>query len=245
MRYATILILTAALALASCQNKTQDQPADGAKSEQTSTPKKKKNIIRQRLSIPSDFNYITNLGSVDIIYTPGNFSIEAEGDSATLSYLRTTFDSNLLTVCIQSDANADLNKYGNTSNVKLYISCPQLACVSVCGNGGFESQATWRGEDIQIGVLGSGSLKLADVECTTFSLQSNDVGSVSIAHLKADDAVLMSVSSAHIEADVDVNNLTVFNEGQQTMKLTGKAQNTIVKNRKDPNLQLDVKSPLH
>lgn len=243
MRYGTILTLAAAFVLVSCQNKKNEEISQtvGTPSEQKVV---KKNIIKKRISILSDFTYLTNLGCIDIIYTPGNYSIEVEGDSTTLTYLTTIFDSNLLTVSIKGDNNTGLNVYGNTSNVKMYISSPKLECVSVCSNGGFESQATWRGEDIQVGVLGTGAVNLASVECTTFSLQSSDMGPVKIANLKADDAVFMSTNSSTIEANVDVKNLTVINEGKQTIKLTGQSQNTIVKNKKDPNLHLDLNTPI-
>lgn len=243
MRYGTILTLAAALMLASCQNKKNEEggQTDETTSEQTVV---KKNIIKKRINILSDFNYLTNLGCIDIIYTPGNYSIEVEGDSTTLTYLSTVFDSNLLTVSLKGDANTGLNVYGNTSNVKMYISCPSLECVSVCSNGGFESQATWRGDNLQVGVLGTGAVNLATVECTTFSLQSSNTGPFKIANLKADDAVFMSTSSSTIEANVDVKNLTIINEGKQTMTFKGQALNTLVKNKKDPNLHLDLNIPV-
>lgn len=195
-----------------------------------------RNIIKKHISIPHDFSYITNLGSIDIYYTQGNFSIDVEGDSTMLNYLTTNFDSNLLTVNIKTDNNPELNPYGNTSNVKMYISCPDLKCVSICGNGCFESQATWRTEDLQIGVLGTGKLKTGRIECTTFSLQSSKIGSINISDLIAEDANIYSTSAANIEVNMHVNNLTVINEGKQHLHLTGEAANTIIKNPNDPNL---------
>lgn len=243
MRYRTIATLTALLLFVSCQNTTNKELQQTKGNENEQSDKSQKNIIRKRIIIPSEFDYLTNLGCVDIIYTQGNYSIEVEGDSAMVSYLEANFDSNLLTVSIKSDGNFDLNPYGNTSNVKMYISSPDLKCVSVCSNGCFESQATWRSEDIQLGMIGTGSMKLANVECTTFSLQSTDRGSFTVANLKADDAAIFSTSTARIEADVNVNNLTILNEGKQTMKLTGTASKVLIKNPKDPNLTMEVTTP--
>lgn len=243
MRYGTIATLTALLLFAACQHTTKKEQ-EQLKGAETGQPvKSPKNIIRKHISIPSEFNHLTNLGCVDIIYTQGNFNIEVEGDSTMVNYLQANFDSNLLTVSIKSDGNSDLNPYGNTSNVKMYISSPDLRCVSVCGNGNFESLGTWRNEDILLGMIGTGSMKLAKVECTTFSLQSTDGGSFTIANLKADDAAIFSTSTARIEADVNVNNLTVLNEGKQIMKLTGTASKLLVKNPKDPNLTMEVTTP--
>ena len=235
MKYGFLITLSALFLLGSCRNTPTLQEGKTAQ-EQTNPDKAKRNFVRRYINIPQDFNYIINLGSIDIIYTQGNFSVEVEGDSATLHFLHTDFDSNLLTVSIGNDGNTDYNFFGNTSNVKMYISCPDLKCVSICGNGSFASQATWRTEDLQLGVLGTGALKIGKVECTTLSIQSSDIGDISIADLHAEDATIYSRSSAHIDLNVDVNNLTVLNEGSQTITLTGSAHKVYVKNSKDPNL---------
>ena len=242
MKYGIIITFATLLVLGACRRST---PANEVKSDNKSTEKKeqrKQNIIKKRISIPFDFSYITNLGSVDIIYTQGNYGIEVEGDSATLNYLTAEFDSNILTVNLQTDNNTDINIYGSTNTIKMYVSAPELKCVSVCGNGSFESQATWRAENIQLGVLSTGSMKIGRVECTTFDLQSTDIGNIDITDLQAEDATLYSRSSATINANVNVKNLIVINDGKQTMKLTGKAQNVRIKNPNDINLFNEVKS---
>ena len=233
MRYSIITTLSALLLLSACR---PSSPAQDKPSAESSTSVKKQNIIRKHVNIPSNFSYITNLGCIDIIYTQGDYSIEVEGDSTTLNYLDTTFDSNLLVVSLQTDRNTDANVYGHTSNVKMYVSCPDLQCVSICGNGGFESPSTWRTENLQLGVLGSGKLKTGKIECTTFSLQSSQTGSIDIGELHAEDASLYSMSDANINMNVYVNDLTILNEGKQHLHLTGKATSTHIKNPNDPNL---------
>ncbi|MBO4673975.1 MAG: DUF2807 domain-containing protein [Bacteroidaceae bacterium] len=241
MKYKLIMAASLVVLMGACRNASpssdgQDEQQPKAKAE------KKKNIIRRNINIPQDFTYLTNLGSIDVIYTQGNYNVEVEGDSTTLNYVKADFDSNLLTVSIQNDGNQDYNFYGNTSNVKMYVSCPDLQCVSVCGNGGFTSQATWRTENLQLGVLGKGSMNIGKVECTTFSLQSTDVGDINITDLHAEDAAIYSRSSAHINLNVNVDVLTILNDGSQTMKLTGKANKTLIKNPNDKNLVNELKS---
>lgn len=237
MKYGFIITLASLLLLGSCRQSSAPK-ADGrnstTKSEKPAT--REQNIIKKHISIPFDFSYITNLGSVDIIYTQGNYSIDAEGDSALLNYLVTEFDSNVLTVNVQTDNNTDFNKFGSTSNIKLYVSAPNLKCVSVCGNGSFESEATWRTEDLQLGVLSTGKMNIGKVECTTFNLQSTDIGDITLTDLHAEDATIYSRSSANINANINVKNLVVINDGKQKMKLTGKAQNVAIKNPQDLNL---------
>ena len=142
----------------------------------------------------------------------------------------------MLTVNVQTDNNTDFNKFGSTSNIKLYVYAPNLKCVSVCGNGSFESEATWRTEDLQLGVLSTGKMNIGKVECTTFNLQSTDIGDITLTDLHAEDATIYSLSSANINANINVKNLVVINDGKQKMKLTGKAQNVAIKNPQDLNL---------
>ena len=241
MKQGIIITLAALFLLAACRRAKTENEEHSSKKNIEKAETREQNIIKKRISIPFDFSYITSLGSVDIIYTQGNYSIEVEGDSAVLNYLKAEFDSNLLTVSLQSDNNSDINLFGNAGNVKMYVSAPTLKCVSICANGSFESQATWRGEDIQVGVLGTGSMKLGKVECTTFSLQSTDIGDINVTDLHADDATLYSCSSANIDVNMDVKNLVVINEGTQKFHLKGKAGNVMFKKPNDMNLTNDLK----
>ena len=229
-----------AFVLTACSNPSADNKSQASAVQNTPSATSPRNVIRKHISIPRDFSYLTNMGCVDIIYTQGNYSIDVEGDSALLEYLQTNFDSNLLTVSMLSDSNVDINRYGNTSNIKMYISCPTLQCVSICSNGGFESQATWKVENLQLGVLGTGAMKLGHIECTTFDLQSTDRGPISIEEVKAEDATIYSRSTADIEVRVDVNNLTVINDGKQNLHLTGKARNQYIKNPKNEGLKNEI-----
>lgn len=244
MKYGTTIAFATLLVLASCRHATTNQPEEKTAEKPAKTAEAKRNIIKKHISIPSDFSYITNLGSVDIVYTQGNYSVDVEGDSVMLEYLETNFDCNLLTVSIKSDSNTDINFYGNVSHVKMYVSCPDLKCVSICGNGSFESEATWSTDDLQLGVMGSGFMKIGKVECTTFSLQSTNVGNTSISELHAEDATIYANSSASIDVDMDVKNLTLVNEGTQPIKLTGMATNVFIKNPKDPHLTNELEKRL-
>lgn len=237
MNYRLILSVASLLMLAACNNTTQ-QPQEQAEQEPSA---QQRNIIKKLLPIPQEFSYLTNLGSVDIIYTQGSaYSIEVEGDSALLEHLQTNFDSNLLTVALATDSNQDINLYGHTNDVRMYISCPELKVVSICGNGGFESTSTWQADELQVGVLGTGELMLGEIDCNTFNLQSTDRGNISISHLHASDAVIYSRSSADINLCVDVKDLTILNDGTQKIWLTGKATNLQVAKPDDPNFRNEL-----
>ena len=225
--WAILSILTA------CNNPVQ-RPNEQSGDDDTSQEKVKK-IVRRQLGTLKDFTHLTNLGSVNIIYTQGDYNMEVEGDSVLLQYLTTSFDSNLLTVSMRTDGNRDINLYGNASNVTMYLSCPNLKCVSICGNGGFESIGKWSGDDIEVGILSTGTMRLDSIECNTFGMQSTSVSNISITNLKANEATVMTRANATIEMDVDAEELTVLNDGKPTMTLTGRAVNLLIKNPQDEN----------
>ncbi|MBQ6965360.1 MAG: DUF2807 domain-containing protein [Bacteroidaceae bacterium] len=221
--------------LTACYNKTSEHSTEGTAQPSKKSKATRNHVIRKHIIIPHDFSYLTNMGSIDVIYTQGNYNIEVEGDSTLISYLETNFDSNLLTISLPTESNVDINLYGNTSNIRMYLSCPDLKCVSICGNGNFECPTNWHTEDLQLGALGTGMMNLGNIECSTFSLQSTSIGDVTINNLKAEDATIYSRSSAHISAHVDLKNLLIYNEGSQTIHLTGKAQKLLLNRPDDPN----------
>ncbi len=239
-KYITYIVCGACVLLGSCRPATPEKSPSGKESAPAEAKQPKRNIVRQHIAIPSTFTHITNLGSIDIIYTQGDFNIDVEGDSAMLGYLNTTFESNLLTTNIYTDNNPDINLYGSKSNIKMYISCPDLQCVSICGNGGFTSKGTWETENAQIGVFGSGALKLENVQCSTFKLESGETGAIRIKHLQAEDASIYSHSPASIDADLNVKRLSIFNVGTGTIHLTGHAQQTMTQHPDDPKLKLEL-----
>lgn len=242
MKHKIIGILATLCVLASCNRTSPKQEAENnGDSEHKSVRIRKENIVRRQLGTLKEFTHLTNLGSVNIIYTQGDYSMEVEGDSMMLQYLTTSFDSNLLTISMRSDGNRDINLYGNTSNVTMHLSCPDLQCVSICGNGGFESKGMWKGDGIEVGALNTGTMRLDSVECSTFSLQSTDVSLISIASLKANEATIMTRTNATVEINADAEDLTVINDGKPKMTLTGKAANLLIKNPNDENLVNKIK----
>lgn len=230
MRHKIFTILATLSVLAACNSTAPKQEGESGAG---STDRRPANVVRRPLNTLKEFTHLTNLGSVNIIYTQGDYSMEVEGDSTMLQYLVTSFDSNLLTVSMRSDGNKNINLYGNTSNVTMYLSCPNLKCVSICGNGGFESIGKWRGDDIEMGILSTGAMRLDTIECNTFSMQSTSVSIVSIANLKAQEATIMTRTNATVDMNVDVNDLNILNDGKPKMTLAGKATNLLIKNPKD------------
>ena len=84
-------------------------------------------------------------------------------------------------------------------------------------------------------------MKIGKVECTTFNLQSTDIGDITLTDVQAEDATLYSCSSANIDVNINVNNLMVINEGTQKLHMKGKASRVVIKNPNDVNLINDLK----
>lgn len=234
--FATIALMT------SCNGGTSNPQQNTATETAENAPAKERKIIRKKLLTTSSFTNIINVGSIDIIYTMGENRLEAEGDSVLINHIEANFDSNLLTVGLTGDSNTDINRYGKTNNVKLYVSCPSLQCVSICGNGGFKQEGKWTSaEEIQVGVLGTGSITLGDIEAPSFRLEATDIGPVTINHLKADKAIFNCRAVTSITADLDVHDLIVFNACSPKIEFTGHADKAEFEAPRDNNLINNLK----
>lgn len=199
-----------------------------------------KHTIEKEYIVLSPFTYITNLSSVNIAYKQGDYAISACGDSATLSHLQCHFDSNLLTVNIASDNNSDYNYFGTTTNVWLTVSAPQLECFSLCANGSFSTCGTVNAENLEIGVLGTGSVLLDSISCSELKIHSSDMGKIHFNHIQANDMSILSKADADINGDIEVKQLSIINKGKQRITLTGKAESIYVHDKDDSNLQLSL-----
>ena len=240
MKLHLIIPCIAIALLASCKQGKQQGTTDkeqGARSEEQTT----RNVVKKKLHVVKEFTHLTNLSGVDIIYQQGDYYMELEGDSTLLEVLGLNFDSNLLTISMPTDANMDINAYGNSSHMKMRLSCPDLRCVSICGTGNFESHGTWRSNDIQLGVFDRGSLTLDSVECTTLSMQSNAKGAIAATNVKADEATVLGGGLGSIDLHLDVKEFVLLNDGKQKINLSGKAEKLLIRNQNDPNLTNNIK----
>lgn len=232
------LPIAALIALASCNGKKADNTTDSSASSAAEAQEPTKELIEKEIFVGSQFSYITNLSSIKIVYTQGDYHISAIADSITLSHLQLQFDSNLLTVNLGHDNNRDYNIYGTTTDITLNVSSPRLDCVSTCGNGSFTSKGFLEADTIQLGVLGPGSINIDSIRCADIDIQSLNKGNISIKHLSANNANILSRSSATITADVSVKSLNIANYNKQTIRISGHAEKLYIKNPKDPNLDV-------
>ena len=159
--------------------------------------------VEKELEYPvsEDFFQITNLSNAKIIYRQGDYSVVAKGDSASLSYLSIDFDGGILTLITPMESNNDYHGYLSMSDMEVYVSCPDLRAMALCGGGGFESD-TLKCESLQLGGLVSGSISVDFISCKTFRYDSNGSTSVSIGRIESDESTIISTGSGNISMDI-------------------------------------------
>ena len=211
--------------LVSCnQSGQQNTPAknDANQSENREVEK-----VRRPISFSGTFYQITNIGSPDIVFTEGDYSIEAEGPSSMVNAVNIDVDCNVLTVSMNNEERIGTNQFANgPSSVTLYISCPSLQILATCGTGGFRSVGTIHNSDMHVGCLGTGTIELDTVVTTgTFKYESSGDGDALFHHIRADqDCNLLVSGRGNTTADVDIaERLLVENDNSGTVSVSGKA----------------------
>ncbi len=187
--------------------------------KQDSTPVKqegnKVNIQTRQLPCNREFIQIINMGSADIVYTQGDYQIEATGDSTLLDILQMSFDSGTLTINMNGEAQSDITPLATMRNVRINISSPQLNYLTTCGSGSFQSVGTISADNFQASITGVGEMKLDTIQCEKFKMENNYTGQAELTHLDCHTAVITAFGNSTITADItaeeEVNVLTGTN----------------------------------
>ena len=219
------LAIIGILMLVSCkQSGPTNEPA---KNETGKTEKQVEERIRKPLSFSGTFYQITVIGSPDIIFTEGDYSIEAEGPSNIVNFVNINVDSHVLTVNMKNEDTIGTNQFAHgPSPITLYISCPSLQLLAVCGTGSFKSVGAIHTPDMQVGVLGTGNIELDSViTAGTFRYDSSGDGNALFHHIQAQqDCNLLLSGKGNLNADVDIaGNLLIENDNCGNVVVSGKA----------------------
>ena len=219
------LIIIGVLFLVSCNSSgTKNEPV---KNNDTNEPDVQVTKVRKPLSFSGTFYQITNVGSPDIVFTEGDYSIEAEAPENLFNVINVNVDSNVLTVYIDNEGQLGLDRFNSVSPVTLYISCPSLQLLAVCGTGSFRSVGTIHNENMHVGCLGTGSIELDTVMTMgTFKYESSGDGDAIFRHIQdAEECSLLLSGEGNTTADVDVpNRLLVQNDHTGNVSVSGKAK---------------------
>jgi len=218
--------ILAAIMLASCGTNSTNKSQDSDNKTEV-----KQNIIQKSIPVITEFTHLTNIGGIDIDFEEGDYKIVAEGDSALVSIVRTEFDSNLLTVTMPYDSNVDINVYEGKTRVKLYISAPNLQCVSLCGNGSFIQHGLWKQENISLGHLSSSTLSIDSIECSVFRVENSSTGTLNFNNINGRNLTFFTRGAkGSVSANVDADTLYISNIGSENLNYTGKYKKKLIDN---------------
>ena len=185
--------------------------------------------VRRSQVCEQPFYQITHIGTFDVFYTEGDYSLEYEGDSTLFPSIVSEFDSGTLTLSRRGENNTDVHQFNSRSTLKVYVSCPELRLLAACNSGSFRGLGTIHTSDMQVGVMGAGNVTLDSVVCQSLMVQNNDAGNVTIASCRAGSIDLMSKMSGNISGSYEV-------EGVAGLTFTGTATNNIFCKAQEVNL---------
>ncbi len=200
--YITLLFL-----IISCGGNTPKQP----KNHQQPTAQKSIDITRE-IPLSQEFQHITNLSSLNIVFTPGDYHVKATGDSLIVSNLNVAIDGGVLTLSLPMENNTDFNRFPQTNNAVIYVSCPTLRNIANCGNGGFQSSGKIISDHINIGGMGTGDISLDSVECTTFRYELSQSNTAQFKQINAKDASILCHGTGDTQANITATHLVTIDE---------------------------------
>lgn len=220
------LTIIGVLLLVSCNPSGTNRGPEKERGANEPAPLAKK--VRKPLSFSGTFYQITNVGSPNIIFTEGDYSIEAEAPENLFNAINVNVDSNVLTVSVDNEDRLGIDTFGNSrSPITLYISCPSLQLLAICGTGSFQSIGTIHNDNMHVGCLGTGSIDLDTVMTAgSFKYESSDDGNAIFRHIQsAQECNLLVSGTGSTTADVDVaDRLLVQNDYTGNVSVSGKAK---------------------
>lgn len=177
-RAALLITLCLLIFVCACkkQNSSASHSTESSSNASTSVSQVKKKGSVKKIAVPvmQDFYSITSIGSIDIVFTQGDKpSIDVEGDSTLLPFLKTGIDSGVLSISLENQANPNISHYEGRYDITAYITCPNLYIVALCRSGCFKSVGKWETEEnVNFAAYSTGSFDVENLKCKTFRMES-------------------------------------------------------------------------
>ena len=176
--------------------------------------RKVRHIVRQ-FPVYEDFNCITNISSLHVVYEQGPCSVTAEGDSVIVSNLLYSNDSGGVTFSLASEENFDMAQYDMASCATIRVSSPRLRIVANCGAGTISCRGRVEGDEVLMGGIGSGLVEADTVVCRVFRFESNKLTDGRFGHIACEEGRVLNYGSARVEATVEASRLAIFDVGNK------------------------------
>ena len=225
-RYLLAIIgITTLVGCKQASNNSEQTPT----SAETEQPKEV-TVVRKTIPYVGDFTNITNVSDFDIVFTEGDYSIEVEAPETVIGALRTSIDSGVITFGqLEEGKNRYLHKDSKGVGT-IYVSCPELRVLAVCGKGNFKSEGCIHTSYLHAGVLDLGNIDIDSVVCeTTFRYETTYNGDASFGYVSTgSDALIFQSMAGTITANMNVGGALVLNTAS-----TGEAHITATAHQAD------------
>ena len=194
MRSNALFVTVAAMLLSSCVfriNTTSTGPKPAASAEAA--------ISMADSAAAKGFTRIEANGCFDVYYTQGDSpAIRLEGDTASTRRTIVTGDGKTLTISAANDGDFTTRlKY----QMKVYVSSPALAEVSIKGSGNFIAERGISAEKLSMHIAGSGDIKVTGIKADNFSIDIAGSGDAYASGIDAKKAYFSIAGSGGVTMD--------------------------------------------
>ena len=187
-------VTVAAMLLSSCVfriNTTSTGPKPAASAEAA--------VSMADSAAAKGFTRIEANSCFDVYYTQGGSpAIRLEGDTASTRHTIVTGDGKTLTISAANDGDFTTRlKY----QMKVYVSSPALAEVSIKGSGNFIAERGISAEKLSMHIAGSGDIKVTGIKADDFSIDIAGSGDAYASGIDAKKAYFSIAGSGGVTMD--------------------------------------------
>ena len=181
-----IMFLAPLLMLAACEGSIAEAVSDAASGSSSFSDG---TAIGTSASNPGEFAGVTLAGPDNIIFTTGDFSIRAEGDSGAVEQLRYKISGDAIKIGREHSRFTG----GDSDRATIYLSAPSLKSAKLAGSGNLDVDAMTT-ESTKLSIAGSGDIRVAKIDTT--SLNSRIAGSGNLTLAGTADTVDISIAGS-------------------------------------------------
>lgn len=158
----------------------------------------------------ADFTKIENGSVADVEYTQGTLSVvKVTGRQDLLQSIGVSSAGGILTI-----AQAAKVKFGDDTELKVIVTAPMLASVSLTGSGDFEAKSDLNVSDLELSSKGSGDFEFENVHCGKLTIELKGTGDLEAKSFEASSLEASLKGAGDLELDKLVgNSLTLSSNG--------------------------------
>lgn len=228
MKYEYAVLAMAAILLVGCeQHKQQEtQQATETKGEDTIAANDS-SFVSKHIPYAGEFFQITNVSDADIMFSEGDCDIVIEGPEHLVETIRVSFDSGIVTFSQLEEGKSNMfSRKVGIGHATIYVSCPELRMLAVCGGGNFHSDGTIHSSSMHIGTLSLGGIDIDTlVVDDSFIYETSDNGDAHFGYIRTGgDATIYKSDNGNLDASICSDGLFTINaSAKSTSRLSVEA----------------------